>query len=111
MGRYWTGNSRAPWHDYRARHIYHITLLKRAEVPDFGSLAGDWRLHSGTRGSSYVSASPIGKAVKDCLRNIGSIHPALRVLQYALMPDHLHILLSVEASLMKSSEENWPLLR
>ncbi len=44
-------------HDYRARHIYHITLLKRAEVPDFGSLAGDWRLHSGTRGSSYVSAS------------------------------------------------------
>ena len=99
MGRYWTGNSRAPWHDYRARHIYHITLLKRAEVPDFGSLARDWRLHSGTRGSSYVSASPIGKAVKDCLRNIGSIHPALRVLQYALMPDHLHILLSVESIL------------
>ena len=99
MGRDWTGNSRAPWQDYCSRQIYHITLLKRADVPSFGSLAGDWRIAPGSPGSSYIKASPLGKAIKDCLREIAAIHPALRVLQYALMPDHLHILLSVESRL------------
>lgn len=99
MGRDWTGNSRVPWQDYCSRQIYHITLLKRADVPSFGSLAGDWRIAPGSPGSSYIKASPLGKAIKDCLREIAAIHPALRVLQYALMPDHLHILLSVESRL------------
>lgn len=99
MGRDWTGNSRAPWHDYRARQIYHITLLKRSGIPSFGSLVGDWRIATGSPGSSYIQATPLGRAVKDCLRNIASIHPSLRVLQYALMPDHVHILLSVESPL------------
>lgn len=99
MGRIWSGNNRAPWHDYRSRQIYHITLMKRADVPSFGHLAGDWRVLPGLPGSPFVMASFVGKAIKESLREIKSIHPSLKILQYALMPDHLHILLYVESTL------------
>lgn len=65
----------------------------------FGSLAGDWRLPKGTYGRTYVKASPLGSVIKACLRDMTAIHPALKVWQYALMPDHLHLLLSVETAL------------
>ena len=99
MGKNWSGNYRAAWHDYTSRRIYHITLKKCVGVCAFGSLAGDWRLPAGTYGRSYIKSSPLGDIIKSCLRNIAAIHPALRVYQYALMPDHLHIILSVEAPL------------
>lgn len=99
MGRIWTGNTRAPWHDYCSRQIYHITLVKHPDAQAFGQLAGDWRLPKGTYGRSYIKASPLGKAIKSALREISNIHPALKIYQYALMPDHLHLLLSVEEQL------------
>lgn len=99
MGKNWSGNYRAPWHDYRSRQIYHITLMKCKEAPAFGTLAGDWKLRTGQPGSSYIRASELGRAVKSCLRDISHIHPSLRILQYALMPDHLHLILYVESSL------------
>lgn len=99
MGKHWSGNYRAPWHDYTRRQIYHITLMKSPEAPPFGALAGSWRLPAGTPGRSYIQASPTGRAVKDCLRAFPTIHPALKVLQYALMPDHLHLILFATAPL------------
>lgn len=99
MGKNWSGNYRAPWHDYRSRQIYHITLMKCKEAPAFGTLAGDWKLRAGQPGSSHIWASELGRAVKSCLRDISHIHPSLRILQYALMPDHLHLILYVESTL------------
>ncbi len=99
MLRNWSGNYRADWHDYTKRQIYHLTLMKNPDVELFGVLAGDWRLPVGTRGRSYVKASPVGRAIKQGLLQISTIHPALRILQYALMPDHVHILLAVEDTL------------
>lgn len=87
---------RAPWHDYTRRCIYMVTLTKSPFVKDFGVLAGDWRIPAGQPGSSFVSTTPIGSAVKKILRQFYSIEPNVRILQYALMPDHLHILLFVE---------------
>ncbi|MDE6653877.1 MAG: hypothetical protein K2K37_05770 [Muribaculaceae bacterium] len=99
MAKRWSGNNRAPWHDYTQRQIYHITLKKSPEAMAFGMLAGDWRLNPGTTGSSYIQASPLGRIIKGCLREISAIYPALRIYQYALMPDHLHLILSVESTL------------
>ena len=99
MSRIWTGNNRASWHDYTSRCIYHFTLMKHPEAPAFGMLAGDCHLPIGSPGSSYIRASEIGIAIKQSLRHISDIHPALRLFQYALMPDHLHIILSVENEL------------
>lgn len=99
MDKYWTGNHRAPWHDYTSRCIYHITIRKRSDIADFGHITGDYRLRPGLPGSPYLEASAIETAVKKCIREISTIHPALRVYQYALMPDHLHLILSVEDSI------------
>lgn len=60
MGRFWTGNTRAPWHDYTQRQIYHITLKKHPDAPYFGRIAGDWRLPKGTYGHSYLQAYTLG---------------------------------------------------
>ncbi len=96
------GNQRAQWHDYSEKGLYHITLLKKSDIPPFGHVAGSCSIPVGVRGSSYIVASPLGKIIKEALRELPMIHSALKVYQYALMPDHLHILLRVEQDLDES---------
>lgn len=87
---------RAPWHDYRSRCIYMVTMNKAAGMKDFGSLAGDVRIPRGQVGSPFVSTSEVGAAIKIVLRRFYEIEPAARILQYAVMPDHLHLLIFIE---------------
>lgn len=82
---------RASWHDYSSRCIYMVTLSKRPEVEPFGQLAGEVTDPSSVR----IVCSPRGRAVRDQVHGLSLIEPAIRVLQYAVMPDHLHILLFV----------------
>lgn len=90
------GLLRAPWHDYTERCIYMLTLNKAPLVPDFGALVGDHRIPNGHKGSPCVVASPIGAAIKQGLHKFPQIQPKIRVLLYAIMPDHLHLLLFVQ---------------
>lgn len=87
---------RASWHDYRSRCIYMITMTKASGAPLFGLLTGDHRIPVGQSGSSFVSATSVGSAIKKTLFNFAKIEPQARILQYALMPDHLHLLLFIE---------------
>lgn len=86
---------RAPWHDYTQRCIYLVTLNKSPLVENFGLLEGDCHLPAGTKGSSFIRATAVGSAIKKVLKDFDLIEPKIRILQYALMPDHLHILLFV----------------
>lgn len=90
---------RAHWHDYRSSFRYLITLSKSWDIPPFSQIDGDWRLPVGTRGSAYTRWSPTGRVIADRLYHIGDIHPALRTEQYIVMPDHVHVLLSVQSKL------------
>lgn len=87
---------RAPWHDYTQRCIYMVTLNKNPLGEDFGILCGDYRIPDGQPGGSFIKASNTGTAIKDVLRRFHQIEPNIKILQYALMPDHVHILLFVE---------------
>lgn len=87
---------RAPWHDYTGRCIYMVTINKHPATPAFGVLAGDYRLPLGQPGCSFISTSATGTAIKTALRRLSTIGPGIRLLQYAIMPDHLHLLLFVE---------------
>lgn len=69
-------------------------MLKAKEAPAFGCIAGDFRLPVGNYGSSYLATSPTGKAIKLALKMIPDIHPAISLFQYALMPDHLHMIIA-----------------
>ena len=87
---------RAPWHDYTQRCIYMVTLNKNPLGKDFGILCGDYRIPAGQAGSPFIKASATGAAIKDALRRFHQTEPNIKILQYALMPDHVHILLFVE---------------
>ena len=76
-----------------------ITLSKRAGIPPFSKIEGDWRLTVGSRGSSFTRWSPIGREIADKLYHIREIHPDLRAEQYIVMPDHVHVLLWVQSLL------------
>lgn len=87
---------RAKWHDYKSRCIYLITLMKGEGVPEFGFLAGDCSIKWGNPGCAFIRSLDVGDAIKRALREIPNMEPAIRVLQYALMPDHLHIVIFVD---------------
>lgn len=75
-------------HDYRGIGMYHITIGKAAGIPDFSRLVG-------TSASFVVERSSIGSAVERQLRRLPDICPGLRLLQYVIMPDHIHALIYV----------------
>lgn len=89
------GNVRAAWHDYRNRAIYHITLKKLPLAPRFCEIIGDCRQKGDPKNGPRAFNSPVGKCVKEVLRVIPTFEPAARILQYAVMPDHLHFVLDV----------------
>lgn len=86
---------RAPWHDYRSRCIYMITLSKHPSVPDFGKLVGCHSIPVGKPGAAVVAFSQSGRCAHRIIARLSAAEPAIRVLQYSIMPDHVHLLLMV----------------
>ena len=85
---------RAFHHDYRAKSIYHITMAKATGIPRFGELAG-------VLPDVYIQKSPLGAIIEQNLRLFGSLSENLRLLQYVIMPDHIHFLIHVTEQLDK----------
>ena len=77
---------RHPKHDYRRPCTYHITLKKLPTLPDFSVITG-------CPESWYVYHPPIGKAIQQSIVAIEKENPKLKVYRYAIMPDHVHILI------------------
>ncbi|MDE7409968.1 MAG: hypothetical protein K2N09_08090 [Muribaculaceae bacterium] len=74
---------RDPKHDYKGRCIYHITLAKAPGCPDFCHI-------SGTPDQPLVERSAIGLIIETHILNFPILHPSLQILQYIIMPDHIH---------------------
>ena len=79
---------RHPIHDYRSPCIYHITMKKASGMPLFSSVGG--RLEC-----PEVNLSPIGKVLQTNIVTVSDIDSRLKMLQYVIMPDHVHLLLRV----------------
>ena len=74
---------RDPKHDYRGRSIYHITICKAPACPPFSKI-------SGSPASPLVSRTIIGEIIEQQILNCPNLHPSLQILQYVIMPDHIH---------------------
>lgn len=74
---------RDPKHDYKSRCIYHITIGKDPECPAFSQIRG-------TLEDVVVVKSGIGKIIEGQILNFPNLCKALQVLQYVIMPDHVH---------------------
>ncbi len=74
---------RDPKHDYRGRSIYHITIGKAPHCPSFCQI-------SGTPDQPVINKSAVGSIIERQILNFPNLCPALQILQYAIMPDHIH---------------------
>ncbi len=72
-----------------------ITLSKHSSVPDFGTLVGSHAIPVGKPGAAVVAFSQSGRCVHRIIARLSAAEPAIRVLQYSIMPDHVHVLLMV----------------
>ncbi len=79
---------RAPWHDYRCRCIYMITVNKRDATPPFAFVDG-----------SELKITAIGREIRKQIIRFPELEERIRILQYVVMPDHVHILLFATAPL------------
>ena len=75
--------------------IYHVTLTVTSRQPLLGELVipGDDPVNA------YINESPLGKDLVQCVIHWHEHYPEIRVLQFCLMPDHLHIVVHVQRTM------------
>ena len=82
----------ASWHwqqegtSWRGVGIYHVTLA----VPSREPLLGRLDIPDGDPAKARVEQTELGWALLNCQRSVAAFHPEIQILQYCLMPDHLH---------------------
>ena len=77
--------------------IYHITLTVTSREPLLGTLV----IPANDPAQAYVERTELGRALLECQRSISVFHPEIQILQYSLMPDHLHSIWYVQRPMEK----------
>lgn len=85
---------RHPTHDYRSICIYHITVSKAPNVPDFSKVIGNPQCPD-------LQYSPLGSIIETNILTFSDLNRAIERYQYVIMPDHIHLLLHVTEYLDK----------
>ena len=88
-------NVRIPGFDYRTPGAYFLTVCTaNREKLLWSDGRGD------LRSPANVPLSPIGVIVEKEIQKLNTVYKAVRVEKYCIMPDHIHLILSIH------SEEN-----
>ena len=82
-------------HDYSRSGYYHITIsTANALHQPLGQIAGSLDKPDGDSDAPHVVLSSLGQMVEQELReSIQRYYPMLEVMDYVIMPEHLHFLL------------------
>lgn len=86
---------RAFAHDYYAPFIYHIILKKARGCEAFGTIDGDARIAPGKPGCARIKENGLGKIIAKTILHFPYEFPIIKILQFCVMPDHVHILLQI----------------
>ena len=84
-------NRLANW-DYSQTGVYFITINAKDNAAIFGHVVRD-----GVLDVPQVQLSDIGQAVHDRILEMDAVYPHISVLNFCVMPNHLHLLLAVES--------------
>lgn len=76
---------------WRGIGVYHITLTIPSREPLFGTLV----IPENNPTNARIERTVLGNAVVDELYVMCRHYPAIRILQFCLMPDHLHAVIHV----------------
>lgn len=85
---------RCQLHDYREPCIYLLTVTVDGRRPLLGKLEGDVY-------TAHIELTPLGEDVRHELYALCDRYPQLRLLQYQIMPDHVHIIIQATERLTK----------
>ena len=72
--------------------IYHVTIT----VPSRESLLGKLIIPQNDPKQAYIQRTELGNALVEKLLNHPTYYPEVQIVQYCLMPDHLHVILYVK---------------
>ena len=86
---------RAFTHDYYAPFIYHIIIKKARGCAAFGEIDGDARIAPDKPGCVRIKETDLGKIIAKTILHFPYEFPIIKILQFCVMPDHVHILLQV----------------
>ena len=89
MDRQW--HWQEPGTAWRGVGVYHVTLT----VPSREALLGTLVIPQDDPSLATVERTPLGNAVVDELYVMCKHYPDIRILQFCLMPDHLHAVIQV----------------
>lgn len=78
--------------------IYHVTLTVTSREPLLGTLA----IPAGNPTQARVEPTELGRAILECQRSLPLFYPEIQILQYCLMPDHLHSIWYVRRPMERS---------
>lgn len=84
--KYRVDTTRVRWHNY-AGGTYFITICTNNMIHYFGEIY-DKKMHF----------SDIGKYTEECIDKIKEHFPIAEVLEYVVMPNHIHMILHIEGS-------------
>ncbi len=92
-------------HDYSRSGFYHITIsTTKALHQPLGRMAGCLDKPDGDSDAPHVVLSPLGRMVEQELtESIQRYYPMLKVLDYIVMPEHLHFLLVAYSNIVSRS--------
>lgn len=80
-------------HNYYAPFIYHIILKKATGCILYGGVEGDARIPFGNAGAASIKESALGKIIAKSILHLPYSHPIIKLHQFCVMPDHVHLLL------------------
>ena len=91
QNKYRIPSARAAWHDYNGG-IYFITICTHQRENYFGEIIVD------ENGEPKMNLSEIGKITDDCIAKMETIHNDITVPLWVVMPNHIHLIVTVESS-------------
>ena len=92
-------------HDYSWKGCYHITIsVAKGLHQPLGRMAGRLDKPDSDNDGPHVELTPIGRMVEQELReSIHRYYPMLEVVEYVVMPEHLHFLLVAHSNVVSQS--------
>ena len=83
---------RTPWHDYKRKGTYMLTLVVKGRMALLGTLKGCLEGEL----APYVEYSALGRAiVQEEQKKVNRYFPQVEVWKLCVMPDHLHMIVRV----------------
>lgn len=80
--------------DYSLDGAYFITICSKDRKQIFSKVIKS----TDNVGANIVRLLPIGKIVEENINNIEAVYPCVKIINYIIMPNHIHIILLIDTN-------------